>query len=74
MSLEIGEGDVLEEALGDGGGLEGGSRFLNDGNHFTDESMILIDKVTDRREPKKYPTRYVRVFGPHTCSLYQTLS
>jgi len=34
LSLEVGEGDVLEETLDDGGGLEGGSRFLNGGNHF----------------------------------------
>ena len=29
----IGQGDVLEEAVNDGSGLEGGRRLLNGGDH-----------------------------------------
>ena len=29
----VGQGDILEEAVDDGGGLEGGGGLLDDGNH-----------------------------------------
>ena len=30
----VSQRDILEEAIDDGGSLEGGSRLLDDGNHF----------------------------------------
>ena len=45
LTEEIGQLDVLEEAIDDGGGLEGRSRLLNNGDHVGERAAGSEQRV-----------------------------
>lgn len=44
LTEEVGQLDVLEEAIDDGGGLEGGCGLLNSSNHVDEQDISSEQK------------------------------